>query len=74
MTKTYLTLAEISKILGLEKSYTRKVILKYGFKPLKVREEETRNQLTLALNVKDANLLFHLRERDGFKLKYTWGN
>ncbi len=64
----YLTLQDISKHFGIDKSNTRKYLLKKGFKFTTVRRKEVGNQKELALTVKQYKLAAKVREEDGFEL------
>lgn len=64
--KEYVTLKEIAEVLKLDRSNARKIILNLGFAPMKVRTEESKNQLTLALTAQEAQELYDIREKAGF--------
>lgn len=68
MEKDFVTIMEISKKLGIERSNARKYIIKSGFNFIKVRTEESRHQLTLALPINEANKLYNQRLSEGFNL------
>ena len=63
-----MTIVELADKLGIDRSNVRKYILKSGFKFIKVRTEESRHQLTLALKKEDAEALIKLRVDQGFTL------
>lgn len=62
----FVTLLEISKLMGMDKSNARKYALHNGFVFSKVRTIETKGQLTLALSKEDTESLIELRRANGF--------
>lgn len=62
----YITLKQLTRELGLDKSNLRRYILKHGFSFIKIRTPESRSQLTLALSLEDAEAVRMLRESNGF--------
>lgn len=62
----YVTLKELADILGLDRSNARKLVLKYGFTPLRLRTKESGNQVSLALTKEDADRLLEIRNAQGF--------
>jgi hypothetical protein len=64
--ENYVLLKDLARELGLDKSNTRKYVLKAGFSFLKVRTPEGRGQLTLALAVEDAETIRELRQSQGY--------
>jgi transposase-like protein len=60
------TLAELARRFGLDKSNARKWLQRNGFKFEKVRSEEARNQLILALRREDAEAAIELRRQQGY--------
>ncbi len=62
----YVTLAELAQEWGLDRSNTRKYVLKEGFVPFRVRTEAARNQPTLALSPEDAEAIRDRRRQQGF--------
>lgn len=68
MSQKFVTLKEIAERLKLDRSNVRKIVLKYGFTPMRVRTEESRHQLTLALTEAEAMEFYLSRKRDGFEV------
>lgn len=66
MPKEFVTLQELARIFNIDKSTVRRYLVKNGFTFLKVRTNETRGQLTLALSKQDAELAIQLRRIHGF--------
>lgn len=66
MRKKYTSLKEIAEKLGVDRSNARKIILNQGFAPVKIRTEESKNQLTLAITIEEAQELYDIREKTGF--------
>lgn len=66
MTEEYVSLKEIAKVLRVDRSNARKIILNQGFAPIRIRTEESKNQLTLALTKEEAQELYSMREKAGF--------
>lgn len=62
----YVTLAALAAEFGLDRSNTRKYVLKHGFEPITVRTPESRGQLSLALKTEDAEVIRALRQSQGF--------
>jgi len=60
------TLAELARRLGLDKSNARKWLRRNGFNFLRVRSVEARNQTTLALRREDAEAAIELRRQQGY--------
>lgn len=66
MATDYVTLKELAVEFGMARSNLRKYTLEVGFTPLKVRTQESRGQLTLALTPEVADSLREIRARQGF--------
>jgi DNA-binding IclR family transcriptional regulator len=62
----YVLLGDLAQEWGLDRSSARRYVLKAGFSFLKVRTEESRGQLTLALSVEDAENLREIRRDEGY--------
>ncbi len=62
----YVTLEQIAHDMGLDRSNTRKYILKKGFTFLQVRTKEARGQMVNALTVEDAEAVKETRRKEGF--------
>lgn len=62
----YVTIKDLAKEFGLDRSGVRKYVLKQGFSPVSVRSSDTKNQLALAVTGEEAQSLRELRERQGF--------
>jgi len=62
----YITLKELAREFGLDRSNVRKYVLSAGFEPVKIRTPESRGQLTLALTMEDAEAVRELRNKEGF--------
>jgi len=62
----YVTVKELARELGLDRSNMRKYVLAAGFDPVKVRTPESKGQLTLALSEDEAELVRAKRESEGY--------
>lgn len=62
----YITLKELAGELNLDRSHLRRYVLKHGFKPVQIRTQQSRNQLTLAVSSVDAEKIRELRRSQGF--------
>ena len=62
----FVTVRELAEELGREKTVIRKYIDRHGFRLTKVRTQESRWQLTLALTKEDAEAVKALRRSQGF--------
>jgi len=72
-TNEYVTISDLSKKLNIDKSNTRKYVLKQGFSFSKIRTPETRGQLTLVLSAGDAESIIESRKLQGFNIGDTPG-
>lgn len=61
----YMTLKEVAEKTGLDRSNSRKWLIKNGFSFIQVRDEESK-QLVNALIIEDAERAIELRARQGF--------
>ena len=68
MSQKFVTLKDISERLRLDRSNVRRIVLKYGFNPSRIRTEESRHQLTLALTEAEAEEFYLKRKREGFQV------
>lgn len=62
----FVSLKELAKIIGLDRSNTRKYVLKLGIKPQKRRTPDSGNQLTLTITREEADAVIHHRAEQGF--------
>ena len=62
----HITLTEVAEAINLDRSNARKYILKRGFSFSRIRTNESRGQLTLALTQEDAEAVKELRRSEGF--------
>lgn len=62
----FVSLKELAETIGLDRSNTRKFVLKLGIKPHKRRTPDSRNQLTLAVTKEEAERIIGDRETKGF--------
>ncbi len=62
----YVSLKELAKELGIDRSGLRRYVLKSGIVPVNIRTADSRSQLTLALHVDDAEAIRQLRQKQGF--------
>lgn len=60
------SLKELAEKIGLDRSNTRKYVLKLGIRPHKRRTPDSRNQLTLAVTKDEADRIIDERETKGF--------
>ena len=65
MSEEYVSLKQLAEELGLDRSNTRKYVLKQGLKPHKRRTPDSGNQLTLALRVEEAEYIRNKRREEG---------
>jgi len=66
MPQIYIPIKKIAETLGVDRSNARKIILNYGFAPIKVRTLESKKQLTLALTKEEAQELYEKRIKNGY--------
>lgn len=62
------TLIQLAREFGIDKSNTRKYLLRKGFKFTTIRIKKTGNQKNLALSEDDAKKAKEIRLMDGFEL------
>ena len=62
----FVSLKELAETIGLDRSNTRKYVLKLGIHPHKRRTPDSRNQLTLAVTNDEADRIVNERETKGF--------
>lgn len=62
----YVSLKSLSEKLGLDRSNTRKYVLRLGVTPHKRRTPDSRGQLTLAVSEDEAQLIIRTRQDQGF--------
>src|SRR3990167_5839613 len=62
----HITLLQLAKEFGLDRSNVRKYVLGNGFSPVRIRTTESGGQLTLALTKEDAESVRALRQQQGF--------
>src|SRR5262249_19074644 len=66
MTEDYVSLKHLASELGLDRSNTRKYVLRHGVRPHKRRTQDSANQLTLAVTVGEAEFIREKRREEGF--------
>ena len=66
----YVTLKELAKELGMDRSHMRKYVLANGFTPVSIRTEDSAHQATLALTPEDAESVRSMRVRNGFSATF----
>ena len=64
----YVTIVELAKRMGIDRSGVRRYALARGFTFVKIRTQASRHQLTLALSERDATHLLKRRVADGFQV------
>jgi len=52
----------------MDRSSVRRLVLKYGFTPIRIRTEESRHQLTLALTAADEVAFYLRRKKEKFNI------
>ena len=62
----FISLKDLAERIALDRSNTRKYVLKLGIKPHKRRTPDSRNQLTLAVTKDEAERIIAERETKGF--------
>jgi len=65
---SYVTITQLALDFGIDKSNTRKYLLKKGFIFIKKRIKETGNQQNLVLSEEDARKAREIRILDGFEV------
>lgn len=63
----YVSVKELAKELGLDRSHLRKFILRLGIAPHKRRTPDSKHQLTLAITTEEAEAVRAEREKRGFR-------
>lgn len=66
MDEQYISLKQLAEEFGLDRSNTRKYVLKQGIRPHKRRTPDSANQLTLALTISEAERIRAKRQEEGF--------
>jgi hypothetical protein len=64
--EAFVSLKQLSRELGLDRSNTRKYVLKSGVRPHKRRTPDSGSQLTLALTLEEAERIRAKRREEGF--------
>lgn len=62
----YISIKHLAEKLGMDRSHTRRYVLKLGFKPKKRRTSDSGNQLTLTVTAQEADSILKHREDQGF--------
>jgi hypothetical protein len=62
----YISLKVLSEMIGINRSQTRKMVLKMGYKPQKRRMPDSGNQLALVFSSDEVNSILKYREDLGF--------
>lgn len=65
-TNEFVSLKELAERIGLDRSNTRKYVLKLGIQPHKRRTPDSRHQLTLAVTKDEAERIIGERDAQGF--------
>ena len=63
---TYLSLKELARLLGMDRSHARRYVLKLGVTFHRRRTADSANQLTLAVNKEEADGILAQRREQGF--------
>lgn len=66
MTEKYVSLKHLAKEMGMDRSHARRYVLRLGIKPHKRRTPDSQNQLTLAVDQNEADLIRQKRREEGF--------
>jgi hypothetical protein len=63
---SYVSLKELARTLGMDRSHARRYVLGLGFKPVKQRTADSGNQLALAVRRAQADGIVKRRREQGF--------
>ncbi len=66
MAEEFVSLKHLAEELGMDRSHARRYVLRLGIKPHKRRTPDSQNQLTLAVDQHEANLIREKRREEGF--------
>jgi len=66
MSEEYVPLKDLADELGLDRSNTRKYVLRHGVRPHKRRTPDSGSQLTLAVSISEAEYIRTKRREEGF--------
>lgn len=66
MAEEYVSLKHLAEEIGMDRSHARRYVLKLGITPHKRRTPDSRNQLTLAVDQVEADLIRQKRREEGF--------
>ena len=66
MAEDYVSLKHLAEELGMDRSHARRYVLRLGIKPHKRRTPDSQNQLTLAVEQNEADLIREKRREEGF--------
>jgi hypothetical protein len=62
----FISIKNLAKKMGMDRSHARRYILKLGIKPKKRRTSDSGNQLTLTVTQQEADVIIKNREDQGF--------
>ena len=66
MSDEFISLKHLSEEIGMDRSHARRYVLKLGITPHKRRTPDSQNQLTLAVDKDEAELIRQKRREEGF--------
>jgi hypothetical protein len=66
MEEEYISLKHLAEEIGMDRSHARRYVLRLGITPHKRRTADSQNQLTLAVNKNEADLIRQKRCEEGF--------
>ena len=66
MEDEFVSLKQLAKELGMDRSHARRYVRRLGFTPQKMRRPDSQNQLTLAVSIPEAELIRGKRREEGF--------
>lgn len=66
MSENYVSLKHLAEELGMDRSHARRYVKRLGIEPHKRRTPDSQNQLTLAVDHNEADLIRQKRREEGF--------
>jgi hypothetical protein len=66
MEQTFVSLKQLAVELGMDRSHARRYVLRLGIEPHRVRTPDSQNQLTLAVTMRQADMIRAKRQEAGF--------
>ena len=66
MSDEFISLKQLADELEMDRSHARRYVLRLGIKPHKRRTPDSQNQLTLAVDTREADLIRSKRREEGF--------